>query len=80
MFTGQLDINTFALGVIGLLTLLNTLYSRRTEKNTNSMKDELVKVTGEKAHAAGKEEGRQEGESKAATLAQGALAQKQKGE
>lgn len=43
------------------------------EKNTNSIKDALVAKTGEAAHAAGKEEGRLEGEQKAAVLAEGVL-------
>ena len=43
------------------------------EKATNSMKDALVASTGNAAHAAGKEEGRLEGEAKAAVLAQGQL-------
>lgn len=41
------------------------------EKNTNSMKDALVKLTGDEALARGREEARVEGEIKAATLAQG---------
>jgi hypothetical protein len=35
-------------------------YTWRTEKNTNSMKDALVKTTGIAAHAAGREEMRAE--------------------
>lgn len=43
--------------------------AEKTEINTNSMKDALVKATGEAAHAAGKEEGRSEGEAKAVIVA-----------
>ncbi len=38
--------------------------SLATEINTNSMKDALVKSTGESAHAAGLEQGREEGRHK----------------
>ncbi len=51
----------------------NTATIKELEKNTNSIKDALVKVTREAAHSAGKEEGRVEGEIKAAALAQGRL-------
>lgn len=47
--------------------------SKKTELNTNSMKDALVKAVGDAQHAAGKEEGRTEGAEKAAILAQGKL-------
>lgn len=43
----------------------------KTEQNTNSMKDALVKATSEAAHSAGKEQGRIEGEVKAAALVRG---------
>ncbi len=49
------------------------LLTKQVEVATNSMKDALVKATGEAAHAAGKDEGRLEGEIKAATLAKGKL-------
>ena len=39
-------------------------YARRTEKNTNSMKDALVKASSEAAHAAGREEMRDETDAK----------------
>lgn len=45
--------------------------AEQTEKNTNSMKDALVASTKLASHAEGKEEGRIEGEAKAATLAEG---------
>lgn len=80
------DPNLVLLG-IALLNVVTALVTWRThlvvlpaiskitqlEKNTNSIKDALVKVTGEAAHAAGKEEGRVEGEQKAAILAEGKL-------
>jgi len=54
----------FILLIIALLTLYNTISFRGTkrdikllETNTNSIKDALVKVTGEAAHAEGKLEG-----------------------
>lgn len=73
MISGSLDINTLALLVLGAMTLLNTYYIRKTEKNTNSMKDALVKATGEASHAAGVEVGRTEGIQTAATLAAAAI-------
>jgi len=50
----------------------------KTELNTNSMKDALVKATGEAAHAAGVQQERVASEAKAATLAQG-VEQERKG-
>lgn len=47
--------------------------AKQVEVATNSMKDALVRTTGEAAHAAGKEEGRIEGEIKAADVAKGRL-------
>lgn len=43
--------------VVGLFTVY---YTRRTEKNTNSMKDALVKTTGESEKAKGVIQGRHE--------------------
>lgn len=54
-------------------TLATKIAAELTEKNTNSMKDALVLATDKAAHAAGKEEGRVEGEAKAAVLAEGKL-------
>ena len=45
--------------------------TRQVELATNSMKDALVKATGEAAHAAGVEQGRLAGEVKAANVAEG---------
>lgn len=42
--------------------------AQRTEVNTNSMREALVISTGKAAHADGLEQGRQEGEDKAAAL------------
>lgn len=56
--------------------LLSWWNSRKIEQvhlATNSMKDALVSATGTAAHAAGREEGRIEGEAKAAVLAEGKL-------
>lgn len=53
-----------------ILTLLTRRDVRTIEKATNSMKDALVKATGEAAHAAGRHEARMEGEAKAAIIAQ----------
>ena len=65
--------NTIGLIIIGLLTLVNTYYTRRTEKNTNSMKDALVKSTADSSHAAGREEGRAEAKAGAALVAEGVV-------
>ena len=62
--------------ILLLIALLNAYTAWRTirtdrniallEQNTNSIKDALVKSTGEAAHAAGVEQGRGEGEASAA--------------
>lgn len=52
--------------------------AEKTELNTNSMREALVIATGDAAHAAGLEQGRTEGEAKAATLAEGVLQGKAK--
>lgn len=69
-------INTVALLIVAIMNATTLYYSRRTEKNTNSMKDALVASTQKEAHSAGLEQGRVEGEAKAAVLAQGRLAEK----
>lgn len=79
-----MDPNLTLLG-IALLNAFTAVMAWRThsltekvEIATNSMKDALVKATGESAHAAGKEEGRVEGEAKAASVALGVQQQKDK--
>ncbi len=47
--------------------------TKQVEVATNSMKDALVKATGEASHAAGLAEGKASGERRAATLAEGVL-------
>jgi hypothetical protein len=44
---------------------------QKLEINTNSMREQLVKSTGDERFAAGKEEARLEGEVKAAAIAEG---------
>lgn len=51
------------------------LLTKQVEVATNSMKDALVKATGEASHAAGKEEGRVEAENKAGNAAVAILAE-----
>jgi hypothetical protein len=50
----------------------------KTEVNTNHMREQLVEATGVAAHAAGRDEMRQEAEATAATLAQGAKQERDK--
>lgn len=83
----NLDPNTLLLFGIALLNAMTAFFAWRgqkaavdtkaialkTEINTNSMKDALVKATREAAHAAGADEQRVIGERRAATLALGAL-------
>lgn len=59
-----IDINTAILLAVAILTIINTVISRNTEKNTNSMKDALVKRTAEASEAKGRIEMRQEMEEK----------------
>ena len=68
---GSIDINNLMLGAIAFFNLMTAFLAYRThqaaistqadmnrvERATNSMKDALVKATGEAAHAAGLTEG-----------------------
>lgn len=56
----SIDGNTWVLLIVAVLTAVNTYYSRKTEKNTNSMKDQLVDAAGKVGHAEGLKEGRRE--------------------
>jgi hypothetical protein len=56
----ELTLNTVLLLAVAGLNAYTAYISHRTEKNTNSMKDALVKTTGELAHATGLREGRDE--------------------
>jgi hypothetical protein len=56
----NIDANTWVLLIVALLTAINTYYSRRTEKNTNSMKDALVEAASKEGHAKGLKQGRDE--------------------
>lgn len=69
MITGSLDINTLGLIILGLVQLINLYYIRRTEKNTNSMKDALVAQASVLGHAAGVVAGKAEAVSTATVLA-----------
>lgn len=51
------DLNSVILLLVAALTLLNTWYSRRTEKNTNSLVTRLVATTASNATRAGITEG-----------------------
>lgn len=68
-----LDVNTVILLLVAIMNGLTMYYSRRTEKNTNSMKDALVLSTRNEAYSQGMREQRGLSEAKAATLAQGVL-------
>lgn len=50
--------NSAALLLVAILTLVNTWYSRRTEKNTNSLVTRLVESTRSSATQIGVTEGR----------------------
>ncbi len=65
--------NTVALIILALITWSTRTNIQKIEVATNSMKDALVKATGEAEHAAGKEEGRTESARTAAALAQGVI-------
>lgn len=45
---------------MGIMQAWTTYWIRKLEKNTNSIKDELVRVTGQSEHAKGKLEGAKE--------------------
>jgi len=62
-----MDLNTLLLGLVALMNLVTVVVAYRTLKlteqveiATNSMKDALVKTTGEARFAEGKAEGRRE--------------------
>jgi len=54
---GWIAIGSIAIAANSLIGLVTLLYSRRTERNTNSMKDALVESTKLREHALGKLEG-----------------------
>ena len=56
----EVDVNTVLLLLVAIATAINTYFSRKTELNTNSMKDALVKATGEASQAKGRDEMREE--------------------
>jgi len=63
-----MDMNTLLLGFVAMLNLITCVVAyftlrltRQVEIATNSMKDALVKTTGEARYAEGKAEGRLEG-------------------
>lgn len=78
-----MDPNLILLAIAGLnsFTALMAWHThkltRQVEIATNSMKDALVKATGEASHAAGKVEGLAEAEIKAADVAKGVAKQKE---
>jgi hypothetical protein len=54
---GWIAIGSIAIAANSLVGLVTLWYSRRTERNSNSMKDALVEATKLNAHALGKLEG-----------------------
>jgi len=54
---GWIAIGSIAIAANSLVGLVTLWYSRRTERNSNSMKDALVEATKLHAHALGKLEG-----------------------
>jgi len=54
---GWVAVGSIAIAMNSLVGLVTLWYSRRTERNTNSMKDALVEATKLRAHALGKLEG-----------------------
>lgn len=70
-----LEPNTIALGVVGVINLATAVLaaltysqSRKTELNTNSMKDALVKAVATSARMEGRDEMRAEAEKTAKDL------------
>ena len=62
----------------GAIAFATLIYARRTEVNTNSMRDALVKTTAVASHAQGVDEERVRGKLEAAVLAEGVLSGKEK--
>lgn len=69
MFKGPVDLNIVGLIILAIMQLITLYYTRRTEKNTNSMKDALVAQAGVLGHAAGVVAGKAEAVSTATVLA-----------
>lgn len=67
------DWNNIVLLVIALLQTYNTYLVRRTEKNTNSMKDALVVSTAKENFTAGRDVERAKSEAAVAALTKGML-------
>lgn len=49
--------NSLILLLVAVMNAVTLYYTRKTEKNTNSMKDALVAQTALASHAAGRKEG-----------------------
>lgn len=76
----RVEPNTWLLVLVAVMNAITMYYTRRTEKNTNSMKDALVQSTADASFSKGEKSGRLEGEVKAAALAEGKLQAIDKGE
>lgn len=64
-----LDLQTIVLLIVAAMNMITMYYTRKTEKNTNSMKDALVEATAKVSHAEGREEGRELEEKRADNVA-----------
>lgn len=73
--TFNLDLQTMFLLMIAAMNMVTLIISRRTEKNTNSMKDALVDATAKASHAEGMTDQRKEtADVRAAVAGQAAAA------
>jgi uncharacterized protein YpmB len=57
----NLDVNTIVLLIVAVMNAITLYFTRRTEKNTNSMKDALVASTAKASLAEGEAKGLQQG-------------------
>lgn len=53
----SISLDTMVLFLVALMNALTLYYTHKTEKNTNSMKDELIAATAKASKAEGKDEG-----------------------
>lgn len=58
--TWDIELNTIVMLLVAVLNGITLYFTRRTEKNTNSMKDALVASTAKASLQEGREQGRDE--------------------
>jgi hypothetical protein len=65
----NINLDTIILLIVAIMNGSTLYFTRRVEKNTNSMKDALVAAKAKEAYGAGHDDARVEGEAKARAVA-----------